>query len=428
MPVKLALTNENYKWIADELGCEPEMVIAVSKVECKREPFDEDGFPAILFEKHVFYRNLEPHSLAIQYTRDYPSICGRTGYGKGRYGTYDEQRVRFSKAFALNKQAAMEGCSWGPFQELGENWEELGFKDVGEFVDTMKNGLFGACIIFIKSIKMRGLINAFKTRKYALIARKYNGSGYAKFNYDGQIEDQYLIAKKKDIDWSKIRARPAATKAKPRWIGDFAIKEVDLTPEALPVEVSNEVGVNPNDEVKNEGEHNQDDQTSNTKISITPQGEVKAEVNKTGDNSEAKKEIVAVEKAESVGFLESMWKKILGIFTGESGFSAITDKAQQAGALGLSPTFWERLTYLALAAGAIYLASQFYKHWQKKKHDNDVTKTLVNANTTPENIVQLVESWQIPILESQGVKIVRRGGQNMTQTVTPPKEEVKGDQ
>ncbi len=32
----------------------------------------------------------------------------------------------------------MEGCSWGAFQELGENWEGLGFTSVGEFVDFMK--------------------------------------------------------------------------------------------------------------------------------------------------------------------------------------------------------------------------------------------------------------------------------------------------
>lgn len=237
MAIKLGLTNENFKWIADEIGCEPEMVIAVSKVECKREPFDGDGFPAILFEKHVFYRNLEPQSLAVEYARKYPDICGRRGYGRGRYGSYDEQRIRFSKAFKLNNQAAMEGCSWGPFQELGENWEGLGFKNVGEMIDTMKNGLYGASVVFIKSIKMRNLNSPMKKRQYALIARRYNGAGYAEFNYDGQIEDQYEIAKKKKIDWDDIEAKPPSQKLKPRWIGDFVDKDVELIEETGETEV-----------------------------------------------------------------------------------------------------------------------------------------------------------------------------------------------
>ena len=151
MAVKLGLTNENFKWIAQQIdkNCEPEMVMAFSRVECKREPFDADGFPAILYERHVAYRNIEPKSRAVSLAKQFPLLIARSGYGKGGYGSYAQQRIKFSQAFKIDQNMAMEACSWGPFQELGENWEQYGFNNVGEFVDTMKNGLYGACDIFI---------------------------------------------------------------------------------------------------------------------------------------------------------------------------------------------------------------------------------------------------------------------------------------
>lgn len=218
---KFDLTHSNYKWIAFELGCEPEMVMSFNWTECKREPFDKDGFPAILYERHVFYRNL-PLSLAKTYASKYPDICSPKGYGRGGYGTYAIQRIKFSKAFYLNKDAAMEACSWGPFQELGENWEQYNFKNVGEFVDTMKDGLYGPCLIFIKSIRARGLVQAMRTRQYAKLARSYNGKAYATFGYHTQLEANYKKAKAQKINWDSIN--PEAPKRKGDnaiWIGDF---------------------------------------------------------------------------------------------------------------------------------------------------------------------------------------------------------------
>ncbi len=108
---------------------------------------------------------------------------------------------------------------------------------------------------------MRGLNSAMKQRKYALIARKYNGSGYRQFNYDGQIEEQYKIAKSKKVNWSKIEAKMPPKKIKPVWIGDFVDKEINLS-EKLYIEENKDIG----NFTENEQQEQPDefDQTQNT--------------------------------------------------------------------------------------------------------------------------------------------------------------------
>lgn len=203
----LGLTVQNFKWVAAQLSpsVDPEMVMAVSQVECKREPFYPDGFPAILFERHVFWRNA-PKDKREEWHKAYPHICSKTATPKGGYGSYAAQRTKFNTAFNLDKDAAMKACSWGAFQELGENYKDYGFKSVGKFVDQMKNGLFGQADIFIKSIKKRRLVQAFVDKNYAVIAKSYNGVGYRKFKYDEQIRDAYFSFKQHQIEWDSILA------------------------------------------------------------------------------------------------------------------------------------------------------------------------------------------------------------------------------
>lgn len=419
--IKLGLTNENYKWIAEKIhkDCEPEMVIAFSRVECRREPFDKDGFPAILYERHVFFRNVKNRVNRTAWTKQYSTLCYPSGYGRGGYGSFASQRVKLSKAMSLDKEAAMEACSWGPFQELGENWEDYGFSSIGEFVDTMKNGLYGASDIFIRSIKHRGLVQPMVKRQYTVLASKYNGAGYKEFHYDDQIQGEYTKAKKLKIDWAKIKSIPPTKNLNPIWLGE-KLPIVKLTPDSED-EIAKSHSEEPvetkiNEPEKTETESQSTEENSESNINQTDSKdtlEIKAD---GAGNLDIKKntinkpqEVVAIEKADEVGFLEKMWKKIVAFFTGNIGLDAIGDKLQQTQALGLSSSFWERAMYLGVGATLIYFIAQFYKHWQQKKHENELTQSLITANTTPENTIHLVDSWRIPLFEKQGIKVIRRG-------------------
>lgn len=246
--IKLALTNENYLFIAQQFSpkCEPEMVMAFNWTECKREPFDKDGFPAMLYERHIVYANIKDRSLARRLAQQYPSLFYPTGYGPGGYGSYADQRVKLSKAIQLlgdEKDAAFEGCSLGPYQELAENWEDYGFENVGQFVDTMKNGLWGACDIFVRSIKHRGLVTAMITRDYVTLAKKYNGRGYARFHYDTQLEDNYKIAKALKIDWTKVSPTEPKKNHEAPWLGQL-LPVVDMSKHVEPDDPHGDVDVN----------------------------------------------------------------------------------------------------------------------------------------------------------------------------------------
>lgn len=222
----LGLTNENFKWLAQQLGCDPEMVMSVAKTECKRDPFDADGFPAILFERHIFYRNA-PRDKRDQWHMLYPTICNPQATPAGGYGSYDDQRAKFDQAFGLNPDAAMEACSWGPFQELGANFRDYDFATVGEFVDTMKDGLGGACEIFVKSMKHRGLQGPMQLHQFVTIAMRYNGTSFRRFNYDGQLRDNYNHAEALHIQWAVIAATEPPRKAAPGTDAPVSVPEVD---------------------------------------------------------------------------------------------------------------------------------------------------------------------------------------------------------
>lgn len=202
MPVR-GLTDYDYAVIAERLKVEPEALQAVGHVESRDTAFYDDGFPVILFERHKFYKHARRDKRA-EWSRLYPTICNGSPTPRGGYGSKSAQRVKFSQAFALDPDAAMMACSWGAFQELGENYDDYGFESVGEFVDMMKSGIAGHLEIFVRSIKKRGLVDELQRKDWAGFARNYNGAGYRRFEYDTQMANAYRIFKNKRVNWKHV--------------------------------------------------------------------------------------------------------------------------------------------------------------------------------------------------------------------------------
>jgi hypothetical protein len=200
---KLELTKEDFCQASKRLGCSVASLKAVWKVESKGTGFYADGFPTILFERHKFWKNADRGKRA-EWFRLYPTICNPNATPRGHYGTKSDQRQKFSFAFSLDPEAAMMACSWGAFQELGENYDDYKFKTVGEFVDTMKSGADGQLEIFIRSIIRRGLTDELQRRDWAGFARNYNGPAYRKFDYDGQMKRAYDLYATERIDCSAL--------------------------------------------------------------------------------------------------------------------------------------------------------------------------------------------------------------------------------
>ena len=105
---KPKLTNDDFCQAAKRLRCEVPSIKAVADTESKGEGFYADGFPVILFERHIFRKYTDG-----RFSANHPELSGPQGnYGKAGAN----QRRKFSAAFALDPVAAMKACSWGKFQ------------------------------------------------------------------------------------------------------------------------------------------------------------------------------------------------------------------------------------------------------------------------------------------------------------------------
>jgi hypothetical protein len=181
---KAGLTEADFERAAAALGCDVAAIKAVSEVESRGSAFYDDGFPTILFERHIFH-----HLTRGKFSSLHPDISNPQPGGYGRAGK--AQRQRFTKAFNLDPDAAMNSCSWGRFQIMGFNHKMAGYETVGRFVDAMKESeakQLDAFVRFLKSTKADALLRA---HDWAGFARAYNGPNYAKNRYDKKLAAAY---------------------------------------------------------------------------------------------------------------------------------------------------------------------------------------------------------------------------------------------
>ena len=185
---------------AERLGLEPRALSAVVEVEANGDGFLPDGRPKILFEPHVFWKELikrryNPEGLLkradVRLARgDISDIL----YKKWRarpYGTVNAQWGRLERARAINEDAALCSASWGAFQIMGFNYEVCGYASVAEFVADMSAGYAGQLAALGKFLKANGLVRPLKEHDWKSFAWGYNGAGYAQNKYDVKLRQAY---------------------------------------------------------------------------------------------------------------------------------------------------------------------------------------------------------------------------------------------
>lgn len=191
------LTKEDFKRAADKIGVEPEIIEAVTEVESPRGAFDEKGKLSILFEAHVFYRELVKKGINPKnYLPANKDILSST-WNPSLYGKYSAQWGRLEKAAKIDRDSAYKSASYGAFQIMGNNAESLGYKSVHDFVVNQEKGEVSQLNDFIKFIQVNGLVDELKSKDWAAFAKGYNGPGYAQNKYDQKLEAAYNKLKKK---------------------------------------------------------------------------------------------------------------------------------------------------------------------------------------------------------------------------------------
>lgn len=193
------LSDQDFAAAAAELGVEEARIRAVSAVESAGTGFLSDGRPKILFEGHVFWRELKNAGADPGALVDKDASLADILYpkwDKSHYKGGAAEYGRLERAQNIHQQAALRSASWGMFQIMGNNCKACACDNVEAFVDSMRTagGQLKAFCGFIRSNP--ALLKALKATPpdWAGFAKRYNGAGYAQNKYDTRLAEAYKKA------------------------------------------------------------------------------------------------------------------------------------------------------------------------------------------------------------------------------------------
>lgn len=189
------LQQDHVIQIANLMKLEIPIVKAVVEVESKQFGFLNDGFPVILFERHLFYRFMEKKfgvAKADQLFKLNPNICNNS---PGGYSGGSREKDRFYAALKINEEAAIYSTSFGLFQILGMNFKNAGSKDIYSFFERMKESELEQLLAFMHFVMNdKNMYSALQRKDWTTFARRYNGPGYATAHsvpYDIRLANAY---------------------------------------------------------------------------------------------------------------------------------------------------------------------------------------------------------------------------------------------
>ena len=176
---------------ANELDVEYAALKSVLEVECRSSGFFSTGEPAILFERHVFWRrlgNIRWFTKRLQIMAKHPRVCNKFS---GGYGRFSGQHKKLAVAVRYNRDVALESASWGIGQVMGYHWEKLGYPSLQAFINDMYESEAKQLEAVVRYIKHFNLDGALRRRDWSAFAYGYNGKAYTKNNYDEKLKQAY---------------------------------------------------------------------------------------------------------------------------------------------------------------------------------------------------------------------------------------------
>lgn len=184
--------------IGSLIGVGEDELHAVMDVEARGSGFDGQGRLVMLFEPHVFWRELpenmrqQAQSMRIAYPK-----WGTKHYPKDSYPT-------FIRACSLNERAAYRSASWGLPQMMGFNASLAGFDSARLMVEAFAADEEHQLEGMVNFILNAGLDDELRRHDWEGFARGYNGSGYKKNKYHTKLADRFEFWKgKPDTPWDR---------------------------------------------------------------------------------------------------------------------------------------------------------------------------------------------------------------------------------
>jgi len=173
--------------MAMERKIRPACLLAVCDVESGGRVFasvngvDE---PLIRFEGHYFYRLLNAAR------RNQAVVQGLANRRAGKIANPRTQKGRWNllnKACLIDRDAALQSCSWGLGQVMGAHWRWLDYASIDDLVAKVRLGLEGQVELMLRFIEKSDLVGAMQEEDWRVFARTYNGPAYGKNNYDRKL-------------------------------------------------------------------------------------------------------------------------------------------------------------------------------------------------------------------------------------------------
>src|ERR1700730_9648876 len=120
------ITDNDFQAAAKTIGCEVAVIHSVESVESGGAGFLKDGSVVILFEPHIFWKELLKRGIDPK-----AHVSGNEDilypvWGTKPYGPVTEQWSRLNRAMQIHREAALCSASWGRFQIMGFNYTACG--------------------------------------------------------------------------------------------------------------------------------------------------------------------------------------------------------------------------------------------------------------------------------------------------------------
>jgi len=188
----IGLTEKDFELAARLLDVETAALKAVKKVESgKYGGFFEPGKPVILFEGHIFWNQLKKRGIDPQRHAAGNEDILYPQWEKGHYKGGVKEYERLERARTIHREAADASASWGMFQIMGFNHEACGEPSVTSFVEMMRKSELHQLLLSARFIKSGGMLPALQQKNWAEFAKRYNGAGYARNQYDSKLAEAY---------------------------------------------------------------------------------------------------------------------------------------------------------------------------------------------------------------------------------------------
>ena len=177
------------------IGVGEDEIHAVLDVESAGSGFDKQGRPRMLFEPHVFWRELGPGP-----KRDAAAKAG-LAYPKWKRDYPADSYPRLLKAMAIDEDKALRSASWGLGQIMGFNHMAAGHPSAEDMVEAFCESEANQLEGMVSFIKTNGLADELRRHDWAGFARGYNGAGFAANGYDKKLAAAFA-------KWQRIKDTP----------------------------------------------------------------------------------------------------------------------------------------------------------------------------------------------------------------------------